>query len=505
MNVREYNHAVQLFWGIALLGLMVVLSGCDIVNIHQPHFARPGEIIVVDLRISGDSYGGPSSGRPMAGVQLPTGWSVVGNPNYRDNHSNSGTLTYESTRANELHVEYGGTWWAGEGPWTTWPSGMVTATGTITLQAAAQLGDYQLTYVVGCANCDVSYGDWGAPVEAHINVTSQRPVRSGAVTSIRDYPTEGVSPSVSLARARSQNMPVVYHYLGWDTIEVKPGHYRWNTLRDILKQVEAYNQKVILRIYNPPPWRMAEGAPVGGLPANNDDLKDFMQRLTEEVRYGSGRYEARPEHVTGYVIWNEPNIKQQWGGQAPDAAAYMAMLKAAYEGAKAGDPAAVIISAPLAPTADIAGEAINDLTYLGQLYDNGLADYVDYVGMNGLGFQYSPDYDPGAAAYSFTRLKYLHDVMVAKGDTIHKVWALEVGWLRDSQYDLGDFNPYKVSDEQQIQYVARAFRKAETEWPWLDLIAIWNLDFDRHYPPTSNFYWYSLSDWGTYLPIILKR
>jgi hypothetical protein len=330
-------------------------------------------------------------------------------------------------------------------------------------------------------------------------------VRGGAVASVRDAPGEGIGPSVSLAEAQSRNMPVVYHYLGWDTIEFKPGHYRWDTLRDILKQVDAYDQKVILRIYNSPPWRMTKDTPSGGLPANNADLKDFMRRLTEEVRYGNERYEPRPEHVAGYVIWNEPNIKQQWGGQAPDAAAYMAMLKAAYEGAKAGDPSAVIISAPLAPTANIAGEAIDDLTYLGQLYDNGLADYVDYVGMNGLGFQYTPDYDPGTAAYSFTRLKYLHDVMVAKGDTAHKVWALEVGWLRNSQYDLGEFNAYKVSDEEQHQYIARAFQKANAEWPWLDLIAVWNLDFDRYYPPTSSFYWYSLHDWETYLPVVLKR
>ncbi len=214
-----------------------------------------------------------------------------------------------------------------------------------------------------------------------------------------------------------------------------------------------------------------------------------MQALTIYVET-----EGYQDVVAGYVIWNEPNIQEQWfPGVAPNPAAYMTMLKSAYKGAKAGDPAAVIVSAPLAPTSDTPNIAINDLDYLAQLYDLGLADYADYIGMNGLGFQYDPDHDTGTAAFNFTRLKYMHDIMLSKGDTQHKVWALEVGWLRDSSYNMGAFEPFKVSAEQQAQFLLHAFEKARYEWhDWLDLMTIWNLDFNHYYPPTSNFHWYAI-------------
>jgi hypothetical protein len=486
-----YRRVLQLALSATLLGLALLLSGCHIMNLQQPRFAQPGAAIRVIVHTeSSPSMGDTIDAEPVFGVRLPTDWSVQSSPTYWGSGNNGGTLTYSATLASELNTMYGGTWWAGIGPLATWPLPVVTATGIITLQSSTVPGDYQLDYISGYH--DGWGNEWDELVPAHITLTSQKPVHAGAVASVRDYASAGTAPSVSLQKARDLDLNVVYHYLGWDTIEHRPGHYDWDTLEDILAQVEAYDQQVVLRIYNPPPWRTPDGAPAGAPPANNDDLREFMRRLTAYVKDGDLDFYARPERVAGYVIWNEPNIKAQWGGQAPDPAAYMAMLRAAYTGAKEGDRAAVIISAPLAPTADKAGEAINDLTYLAQLYDHGLADYTDYVGMNGLGFQYDPDHDNGAADYNFMRLKYLHDVMLAKGDTAHQVWALEVGWLRDSNYDMGTFEPFKVSAAQQSQYVTRAFEKARTEWPWLDLMAIWNVDFNRYYPPTSNFYWYSI-------------
>ncbi len=486
MWTRRRTQLLKLILIAALLGLGALLSGCHIVEINQPRFARSLEPIPVELHIQTDPNNSPLEARPILGVQLPTlAWSVQGEPVYWASGGNSGTLAYSSTLAAELNTTYGGDWWAGVGTLATWPAGTITATGVITLSDYAG-GEFLTTYMVGFND---GTNHWGGQQAATTRITSQHPVRGAAVASVRDQPSLDVGPSQSLQKAEAMNMQVVYHYLGWDSIEHKPGHYDWDTVHDILKQAHAYNQSVVLRIYNPPPWRTPDGAPAGAPPANNDDLRAFMERLTSYVR--STVYRTR---VAGYVIWNEPNIQQGWGGQPPDPGAYMSMLRAAYEGAKAGDPGAIVVSAPLAPTADVPDQAINDLTYLAQLYDQGLADYMDYVGMNGLGFQHTPDHDSGSADYNFMRLKYLHDVMLAKGDTTHKAWALEVGWLRDSPYPMSSFEPYKVSAEQQAQYLARAFQKAREEWPWMDLMTVWNLDFSRFYPLTSTFYWYSIAD-----------
>lgn len=337
--------------------------------------------------------------------------------------------------------------------------------------------------------------------------------RGAAVVSVRDEAGQGVGASRSLQKVQDLDMQVVYHYLGWDTIEVQPGVYDWAILDDILSQVKAYDLQVVLRIYNPPVWYTTYGSMAEALATDHyvreytkQEIRDFMRDLTRHVQET-----GQADTVAGYVIWNEPNIREQWGA-APNAAAYMEMLRAAYEGAKQGDPTATIVSAPLAPTANKSGVAISDLIYLEQLYQHGLANSVDVVSMIGLGFHHPPDHDKGVPDFNFKRLKYLRDIMVENGDTARKMWALEVGWLRDNGYDMGKFNAFKVSAQQQADYLQRAFEIAETEWPWLELMTVWNLDFNRYYPPTSGFHWYSIDverqdtslDKQVYLPFIIK-
>ncbi len=309
--------------------------------------------------------------------------------------------------------------------------------------------------------------------------------RGVTIASVRDQAT-GMQ-STTLQEARDMDMLVLVP-LSWRTLEVREGEYEWAQLDDILRQANYYGRQVILRVYHAPLWHTPFEVESTAPPSDPQTLHNFMFNLVTHIQTGEFS-----QQVLGYVIWNEPNIPLEWGGQNADPDAYIALLKAAYQGAKAADPDAVIISAGLAPT-ETSGGAINDLTYLGQLYDLGLADYVDYIGLNGLGFQHPPDHDSGTATYNFNRLKYLHEIMLSKGDYTHRVWALEVGWLRDSSYDMADFEAFKVSAEDQARYLFRAWQKAETEWPWLDLIVFWNLDYSRYYPLTSNFHWYSIAN-----------
>lgn len=345
-------------------------------------------------------------------------------------------------------------------------------------------------------NCDV--GDVAGTVCTHPLVIPLSPGESGiirfivqinnshimrgiAVPSVRDVPNGG-RISTSLQRAKELRFEVVYYFLDWNTSNA-PGFMVFDVLDDIINQARAYNLKLILRIYD-----SASGESANTLPSTSA-FQGFMERLTTHVRNTQNS-----DVVLGYVIWNEPNLGSEWYRKSPNAAEYVALLQAAYRGAKRGDPNATIVSAPLAPTVGSPEIAVNDIVYLTQMYESGVIDYLDYVGMNGLGFQYDPDRDTGTAAFDFMRLKYLHDVMLQNGDIHHQVWALEVGWLRDSNCDLGSFNAYKVSKQHQIEYLTWAFQKAEQEWPWLDTMVIWNLDFYRYYPQDSAFYWYSMVD-----------
>lgn len=356
------------------------------------------------------------------------------------------------------------------------------------------VGNYQSNLVI-----DSNGGQKSIPVTLNYISTFKR---GGVVSSVRDTPNS--STSQSLQQARNMGLDVIVMPLGWDRLETGRGRdaYNWGELDDVLKQAKRYGLKVVLRIYNAPAWHTPDGASPTAPPTDPERMQDLIRNMVRHLYV-----DELMDQVAGLVIWNEPNIPDQWGGQPANAEDYMALLKAAHKGVSYYDLA--IVSAGLAPT-ETGNGAINDLDYLAQLYDLGLANYVDYVGAIGLGFQHDPDYDPGQASYSFSRLKYMHDIMVAKGDPYRRVWALEVGWLRESEHDMGAFNAYKVSAEQQTQYISRAFEKAEQEWTWLDLVAVWNLDFNRFYPKSSAFHWYTVApvqlklDHKVYLPLIHK-
>lgn len=188
--------------------------------------------------------------------------------------------------------------------------------------------------------------------------------RGVTIGSVRD--AAAGTTSTLLQQAGDMGMDVVLVPLGWDRLEVGNGEYDWKELEDILRQVDRYGLRVVLRVYNAPAWHRSLGSPATAPPSEPQALGDFMYSMIGHLnRTGFANV------VSGYVIWNEPNIPQQWGGQPASAAAYMALLKAAYEGAKAANPDAVIVSAGLAPT-ETGDGAVNDLSYLEQMYDYGL-------------------------------------------------------------------------------------------------------------------------------------
>jgi len=327
-------------------------------------------------------------------------------------------------------------------------------------------------------------------------------LKQGAhVISVRDY--VGIpswNASTSLRLAQNAGLKFVQIPVRWADLEPVPGQYEWDILRDIQEQTSetvtivggayhCYDLYPVLRIFAPPAWARPAGSSETSPPTDPQDLGDLMHALVSE--FGS---------QFAYVIWNEPNLPGEWGGQTPNAADYVELLRAAYEGAKSAHPWARIISAGLAPT-EGGGGAVRDIDFLTQMYDAGLASYCNAVGMNGLGFAYSPDDTSDPNGYNFSRLTNLRQVMVDKGDGDKKAWLLEVGWMRDSNVDLGDYNWIKVSPQQQAAYLARAVDKVRTEWPWVEAMFLWNLDYDRFVPETDQKHWFSFGQGPGYLVV----
>ena len=211
----------------------------------------------------------------------------------------------------------------------------------------------------------------------------------------------------------------------------------------------------------------------------------------------AGRWPRQPgvdaPQIHGYVVWNEPNLASEWGGDPPSAAGYTALLQAAYNGVKASSTDAWVISAGLAPTGDDPPDAVDDRTFLLAMYAAGAGSYFDMLGANPMGFASAPDDASDPNGYHFSRALAWRQIMVDNGDSAKEMFATEMGWLRDTATDLGDYNWMKVSDVDQAHYLARAYHKARREWDWMGPMMLWNVDFAAHYPEAEHPYWFSVT------------
>jgi hypothetical protein len=70
------------------------------------------------------------------------------------------------------------------------------------------------------------------------------------------------------------------------------------------------------------------------------------------------------------------------------------------------------------------------------------------------------------------RLDALRAIMARYGDGNKPVWATEMGWTVEGQ---PGSEWQTVSEQQQAEYLVRAFELAPERWPWLEMLAVWKL------------------------------
>ncbi len=275
----------------------------------------------------------------------------------------------------------------------------------------------------------------------------------------------------TLRMARAAGLGWVKQMFPWDQIEPQQGLFwddrirrsTWDKFDEIVDLVEQYGLRLIVRLDQPPEWARsrAENAryPVRDL----NEFGDYVARVV-------ARYRGRVQY---YQVWNEPNLAREWGGRPPDPVAYTELLKVAYQRAKAVDPNAVILSAPLAQTLERSPQAINELEFLQGMYAAGAAPYFDILMANAYGFDRPPEDPPDPRVLNFQRLKLLREVMVRNGDGAKPIWLNEFGW-NAAPPTFPPFRLYwgRVTEEEQAAYTVRAVRLAR-QWEWLGVINLW--------------------------------
>jgi hypothetical protein len=229
-----------------------------------------------------------------------------------------------------------------------------------------------------------------------------------------------------------------------------------------------------------------------------EDPSGWEQAVAQAADAGRGLVEA-------YEICNEPNSTHFWDGRPPDPARFTQMLCAAYTRIKAVDPRAVVVSGGLAPVGRIQGDcngwsgnncgAMDEREYARAMLQQGAGACMDAFGYHPYGFAYEPERDPASVdnGFAFRGAEVMREILLEYDLDDVPVWATEFSWLRDPAEDgpypewchrLEEYeDPFgwmDVSEEDQADYLARAFQYADDNWEWMRGMFVWNLDWHNY-------------------------
>ena len=229
-----------------------------------------------------------------------------------------------------------------------------------------------------------------------------------------------------------------------------------------------------------------------GMPADLDAWGDHVEAIATA---GLGFVEA-------YEIGNEPNVERFWGGASPDPREYFWTLKVAYERIKAVDPAAIVVSAGLAPVGRVQGgcdglsgndcHAMDEREFARVMFLWGAGEVFDAFGYHPYGFAYTPETDPHTVSngFAFRGTEVMHDLLEEYGLGHKPLWATEFNWLREWEgympsHCSGDYEEsfgwMEISEAQQASYITGAFQYADENWPWMGAMFVWNLDWHNYH------------------------
>jgi polysaccharide biosynthesis protein PslG len=279
------------------------------------------------------------------------------------------------------------------------------------------------------------------------------------------------------------------HEFPWRDMSVGPGHYDWTRTDAIVELAAERGLKLLARLDHAPEWAFAAAPP--GLAVQAEHYAEYCGAV-------AGRYAGR---VAAYEAWNEPNLAREWNGQEPNPAGYVELLRACYLAIKAADPAAIVISAGMAPT-DMPDPAvaIPDEVYYRAMYEAGAAPYFDMLGVHAPGYMNPPERssddtlaDPQleSRVWTFRHAEDVRALMVEYGDGDKQIAITEMGWTSDPVNP--EYAWYAVSEAKKADYLVRAFRFARQNWqPWIGLMSIVYIA-DPHWTEADEQYWWAIT------------
>lgn len=299
----------------------------------------------------------------------------------------------------------------------------------------------------------------GEPVETPRVVQTLNP-KIGVHTRLTDEDsTERIQRTYRMVR--QMGAAWVVEYIPWPYVQPHgPTEFDWRHADRLVDRAVMEGLRVAIRLDGVPVWARPPGTTFKYIEADRHaDFAAFAAAF-------AARYRGRVSHL---IIWNEPNLSNEWGQRPVDPVAYTRLLAAVYTAVKRADPSMRIVAAGLAPTTEPPGSewGLDDLLYLRRMYEAGAADYFDLLSIHAYGLTEPPDAPADPRRVNFGRALLTRQVMEEFGDAATPAIVTEGGWNDSPRWTHG------VRPSQRIQYTLRAYQLA-AEWPWLEAMCLWN-------------------------------
>jgi hypothetical protein len=277
-----------------------------------------------------------------------------------------------------------------------------------------------------------------------------------------------------LEMIREMGAPWIVEFFPWAYYEPAKGQRDFSAAERIIAHANRQGLTVIARLGFVPAWARPDNTTFTYLdPERYADFADFAASFAQHFR---GR-------VSHFIVWNEPNLQNEWGMRRVDPVGYVAMLRAVYPAIKRANPDAIVLAGALAPTIERNRDvALSDLEYLAEMYralrDNHASPTIgtatksvtsppwDGLAAHTYGLTMPPEAPPNPNVVNFRRVELLRAIMEAHGDTT-PIYITEAGWNDDVNWVNG------VTPAERIHYTLRALAYAKAHWPWVRCVAFW--------------------------------
>ena len=264
----------------------------------------------------------------------------------------------------------------------------------------------------------------------------------------------------SLEMVREAGASWIVEFFPWAYYHAKDGGIAWEHPDLVVEHAAAQGLTEVARLGLTPGWARPSDTPLNYLDSDGyDDFAKFAAAFAE-------RYEGRVTHI---IVWNEPNLSYEWGYVKTPPDEYVALLKEVYPAIKASSPGTQVLAGALAPTLEPADSpwAYNDLDYLSGIYEAGGAGYFDGLAVHVYGLTFPALSEPDESVLNFRRVELMREIMISHGDDETPLYITETGWNDHPRWS------FAVKPAQRIQYTLDALQHAESNWPYVEGLAVW--------------------------------